>query len=106
VFKIALPVAFAMNLLGCAIYMALFVYISFNQIVSRAAFLLFNSFVSCDKAFNPESVDPPVSARPDQVEKVLKTCYQYHDANNKFQGRELDLLIVILPDNNEFLYGW
>jgi len=38
------------------------------------------------------------------VEKVLKTRYQ--DAKNKLQGRELDLLIVILPDNNGSLYGW
>jgi len=65
---------------------------------------LLDSFVSCDQAFNPEPVVPPVSARPDQVEKVLKT--RYHDAKNKLQGRELDLLIVILPDNNGSLYGW
>ncbi|XP_012567214.1 protein argonaute 1 [Cicer arietinum] len=54
-------------------------------------------------AFNPEPVVPPLSARPDQVDKVLKTRYQ--DAKNKLQGRELDLLIVILPDNNGSLYG-
>ncbi|KAK2375687.1 protein argonaute [Trifolium repens] len=54
-------------------------------------------------AFNPDPVVPPLSARPDQVEKVLKTCY--HDAKNKLQGKELDLLIVILPDNNGSLYG-
>ncbi|KAK7314734.1 hypothetical protein VNO77_33262 [Canavalia gladiata] len=54
-------------------------------------------------AFNPEPVVPPLSARPDQVERVLKT--RYHDAKNKLQGRELDLLIVILPDNNGSLYG-
>ncbi|EEF36112.1 protein argonaute 1 [Ricinus communis] len=55
-------------------------------------------------AFNPEPVLPPVSARPEQVEKVLKT--RYHDAMTKLQqGKELDLLIVILPDNNGSLYG-
>ncbi|WJX66984.1 argonaute 1 [Trifolium repens] len=54
-------------------------------------------------AFNPDPVVPPLSARPDQVEKVLKT--RYHDAKNKLQGKELDLLIVILPDNNGSLYG-
>lgn len=54
-------------------------------------------------AFNPEPVVPPVSARPDQVEKVLKT--RYHDAISKVPGKELDLLIVILPDNNGSLYG-
>ncbi|KAH7529464.1 hypothetical protein FEM48_Zijuj05G0186700 [Ziziphus jujuba var. spinosa] len=55
-------------------------------------------------AFNPEPVLPPISARPDHVEKVLKT--RYHDAMTKLQpqGKELDLLIVILPDNNGSLY--
>nr|XP_016468232.1 PREDICTED: protein argonaute 1-like isoform X2 [Nicotiana tabacum] len=55
--------------------------------------------------FNPNPVLPPVSARPDQVERVLKT--RFHDAMTNLQphGRELDLLIVILPDNNGSLYG-
>ncbi|RRT53514.1 hypothetical protein B296_00036028 [Ensete ventricosum] len=44
-------------------------------------------------------------ARPDQVERALKSCY--NDAMNILQplGKELDLLIVILPDNNGPLYG-
>ncbi|XP_024023541.1 protein argonaute 1 [Morus notabilis] len=54
-------------------------------------------------AFNPEPVLPPLYGRPDQVEKVLKT--RYHDAMTKLQGKELDMLIVILPDNNGSLYG-
>ncbi|KDP45800.1 hypothetical protein JCGZ_17407 [Jatropha curcas] len=54
-------------------------------------------------AFNSEPVLSPVSARPEQVEKVLKT--RYHDAMTRLQGKELDLLIVILPDNNGSLYG-
>lgn len=55
--------------------------------------------------FSLEPVLPPLTARPDQVERALKA--RYHDAmailrpNNK----ELDLLIVILPDNNGSLYG-
>ncbi|XP_042505573.1 protein argonaute 1-like [Macadamia integrifolia] len=55
--------------------------------------------------FNPEPVLPPYNARPDQVERALKT--RYHDCMTKLrpQGRELDLLIVILPDNNGSLYG-
>ncbi|KAJ4834563.1 argonaute 1B [Turnera subulata] len=55
--------------------------------------------------FAPEPLLPPVSARPEQVERVLKT--RYHDAITKLQhpGKELDLLIVILPDNNGSLYG-
>lgn len=61
-------------------------------------------FLSYLQAFNPEPVLPPVSARPEQVEKVLKT--RYHDATSKLsQGKEIDLLIVILPDNNGSLYG-
>lgn len=55
--------------------------------------------------FSLEPLLPPVSARPEQVERVLKT--RYHDAMTKLQphGKELDLLIVILPDNNGSLYG-
>ncbi|XAR53149.1 hypothetical protein NMG60_11021574 [Bertholletia excelsa] len=55
--------------------------------------------------FNREPVLPPLSARPDQVERVLKA--RFHDAITKLQplGKELDLLIVILPDNNGSLYG-
>ncbi|GMH16098.1 hypothetical protein Nepgr_017939 [Nepenthes gracilis] len=55
--------------------------------------------------FNPEPVLPALTAPPDQVEKVLKT--RYHDAITKLQrqDKELDLLIVILPDNNGSLYG-
>ncbi|XWS48203.1 hypothetical protein CRYUN_Cryun13aG0053700 [Craigia yunnanensis] len=56
-------------------------------------------------AFTPEPALPPISGRPEQVEKVLKT--RYHDAMTKLQpqNKELDLLIVILPDNNGSLYG-
>ncbi|KAK6794880.1 hypothetical protein RDI58_008333 [Solanum bulbocastanum] len=55
--------------------------------------------------FNPNPVLPPTSARPDQVERVLKT--RFHDAMTKLQplSKELDLLVVILPDNNGSLYG-
>ncbi|CAL9112553.1 unnamed protein product [Musa textilis] len=55
--------------------------------------------------FAREPVLPPLSARPDQVERALKA--RYHDAMSILQpqGKELDLLIVILPDNNGSLYG-
>uniref|UniRef100_A0A453CM25 Piwi domain-containing protein n=5 Tax=Triticinae TaxID=1648030 RepID=A0A453CM25_AEGTS len=55
--------------------------------------------------FAPEPVLPPLTARPEHVERALKARYQ--DAMNiiRPQGRELDLLIVILPDNNGSLYG-
>ncbi|XP_026666285.1 protein argonaute 1A-like isoform X2 [Phoenix dactylifera] len=55
--------------------------------------------------FALQPVLPPSSARPEQVERALKA--RYHDAMNilKPRGKELDLLIVILPDNNGSLYG-
>ncbi|KAK1683966.1 hypothetical protein QYE76_044814 [Lolium multiflorum] len=55
--------------------------------------------------FAPEPVLPSLTARPEHVEIALKAHYQ--DATNilKPQGRELELLIVILPDNNGSLYG-
>ncbi|XP_010940262.1 protein argonaute 1A [Elaeis guineensis] len=54
--------------------------------------------------FSIEPVLPPSSERPDQVERALKA--RYHNAMSKLQPRgELDLLIVILPDNNGSLYG-
>ncbi|CAL9759948.1 unnamed protein product [Musa acuminata subsp. burmannicoides] len=55
--------------------------------------------------FALEPVLPPLSARPDHVERALKALY--HDAMNILQpqGKELDLLIVILPDSNGSLYG-
>lgn len=57
------------------------------------------------KIFNPEPVLQVLSARPDQVEKALKS--RYHDAMTKLRplNKEIDLLIVILPDNNGSLYG-
>ncbi|KAJ0722674.1 putative post-transcriptional gene silencing PAZ-Argonaute family protein [Helianthus annuus] len=56
-------------------------------------------------AFNPDPVLPALSGRPEHVERVLKG--RFHDAMTKLQPqkRELDLLIVILPDNNGSLYG-
>ncbi|KAM0056645.1 putative post-transcriptional gene silencing PAZ-Argonaute family [Helianthus debilis subsp. tardiflorus] len=55
--------------------------------------------------FNPEPVLPVLCGRPDRVERVLKA--HFHDAMIELQPRkkELDLLIVILPDNNGSLYG-
>ncbi|KAJ4746619.1 Argonaute family protein [Rhynchospora pubera] len=55
--------------------------------------------------FAPDPVLPPLTARPEHVERALKA--RYSDAMNalKAQNKELDLLIVILPDNNGSLYG-
>ena len=46
---------------------------------------------------------PIYAARPEQVEKALK--HVYHASMNKLKGKELELLLVILPDNNGSLYG-
>ncbi|KAL0417318.1 UNVERIFIED_CONTAM: protein argonaute 1 [Sesamum latifolium] len=61
--------------------------------------------ITSGMAFNPEPVLPVLSGRPDQVERVLKA--RFHDVMTKLQPhkKELDLLIVILPDNNGSLYG-
>ncbi|XP_057968786.1 protein argonaute PNH1-like isoform X2 [Malania oleifera] len=53
--------------------------------------------------FNHEPVIPIYSARPDQVKKALK--HVYNTAANKLEGKDLELLIAILPDNNGSLYG-
>ncbi|KAL5542061.1 hypothetical protein UlMin_009771 [Ulmus minor] len=53
--------------------------------------------------FNTEPVIPIYNARPDQVEKALK--HVYHASTNKTKGKELELLLAILPDNNGSLYG-
>ncbi|GJM94278.1 hypothetical protein PR202_ga10909 [Eleusine coracana subsp. coracana] len=58
-----------------------------------------------NKDFALEPVLPPVTARPDHVERALKARYQDAMSILKPQGQELDLLIVILPDNNGSLYG-
>ncbi|WOG96809.1 hypothetical protein DCAR_0416146 [Daucus carota subsp. sativus] len=51
--------------------------------------------------FNPNPVLPVTGAHTDQVERVLKSRFQEVQKLKK----ELDLLIVILPDNNGSLYG-
>lgn len=53
--------------------------------------------------FNCEPVIPVYSAKPEQVETALK--HVYSAAMNKLKGKELELLIAILPDNNGSLYG-
>ncbi|TKY51211.1 argonaute 10 [Spatholobus suberectus] len=53
--------------------------------------------------FNPEPVIPIYNAKPEQVEKALK--HVYHVSASKTKGKELELLLAILPDNNGSLYG-
>ncbi|XP_058105394.1 protein argonaute 10-like isoform X2 [Magnolia sinica] len=53
--------------------------------------------------FNPEPVIPIYTAKPEHVEKALK--HVYHVSTNKLKGKELELLLAILPDNNGSLYG-
>ncbi|XP_027072355.1 protein argonaute PNH1 [Coffea arabica] len=52
---------------------------------------------------NCDPVIPIYVARPDQVKKTLG--YVYNAAANRLGGKELELLIAILPDNNGSLYG-
>ncbi|XP_022997812.1 protein argonaute 1-like [Cucurbita maxima] len=76
-----------------------------ESVTSRFCYELAQMCYISGMAFNPEPVLPPIFARPDHVEKALKT--RYHDAMSiiRPQGKELDLLIVVLPDNNGSLYG-
>ena len=111
-FKIVLHVDFVMNLLKCVVYLAWYVHTTyllpapqllFWQIIHLCIF--WNEWsvqLKCIQAFNSEPVLPPYSARPDLVDKVLKT--RYNEAKAKLR-KDLDLLIVILPDNNGSLYG-
>ncbi|KAL3529418.1 hypothetical protein ACH5RR_008740 [Cinchona calisaya] len=55
--------------------------------------------------FNPLPVLPPIYIRPDQVERALKARFHEAMTHLQTQKKELDLLIVILPDNNGSLYG-
>ncbi|KAG6757418.1 hypothetical protein POTOM_037728 [Populus tomentosa] len=53
--------------------------------------------------FNSEPVIPIYNARPEHVEKALK--HVIHASTNRTKGKELELLLAILPDNNGSLYG-
>ncbi|KAK8934672.1 Protein argonaute 1B [Platanthera zijinensis] len=55
--------------------------------------------------FAQDPLIPPIFARLEQVERALKAHYQDAMSILCKQHKELDLLIVILPDNNGFLYG-
>lgn len=48
---------------------------------------------------------PPYSAQADQVKQALSACFRESMRILQPQQRELDLLIVILPENNGSLYG-
>ncbi|MCO5572743.1 hypothetical protein L7F22_026502 [Adiantum nelumboides] len=54
-------------------------------------------------SFRQEPAIPLHSARPDQVERALKSVFT--EFQQSVKGRDLDLLVVILPDNNGTLYG-
>lgn len=62
-----------------------------------------NVVICPHQEFSQEPVIPVYSARPDQVKKALK--YVHTTALDKLDGKELELLIAILPDNNGSLYG-
>lgn len=55
--------------------------------------------------FNSEPVIPIYTARPENVERALN--HVYHSSLNALRGggKDLELLIAILPDSNGPLYG-
>ncbi|KAG6545178.1 hypothetical protein Mapa_013290 [Marchantia paleacea] len=53
--------------------------------------------------FNQEPVMPIHNARSDQVDRALKQVFR--EAQTRTKGKDLELLVVILPDNNGALYG-
>lgn len=60
-------------------------------------------FFFLSQEFSLDPVIPIYSAKPDLVKKALK--YVHSAALDKLGGKELELLIAILPDNNGSLYG-
>ncbi|XP_042432340.1 protein argonaute 1C-like [Zingiber officinale] len=55
--------------------------------------------------FSLNPIFPPLSARPNQMERSLNALYLNAMNILRPQKKQLDLLIVILPDNNGSLYG-
>ncbi|KAL2649280.1 hypothetical protein R1flu_017408 [Riccia fluitans] len=53
--------------------------------------------------FAPDMVVPITTARPDQVDRTLKQVFR--EVQSRTKGKDLELLVVILPDNNGALYG-
>ncbi|KAJ8431267.1 hypothetical protein Cgig2_011120 [Carnegiea gigantea] len=51
--------------------------------------------------FNPEPMIPIHCARPELVKEALR----YVQAESKLEGKDLELVIAILPENNGSLYG-
>lgn len=54
-------------------------------------------------AFRQDLAIPIHTGRPDQVERALKLVFK--DFQQTVKGHDLELLLVILPDNNGSLYG-
>ncbi|KAF6166948.1 hypothetical protein GIB67_030641 [Kingdonia uniflora] len=82
--------------------------INFSQSVQESAVRCFcqELIQTCQISgmeFKREPVIPIYSAKTDQAEKALR--WVYNMAINKLKGKELELLIAILPDNNGSLYG-
>ncbi|KAG6471916.1 hypothetical protein ZIOFF_069369 [Zingiber officinale] len=95
-----LPISFFL-----VIYVA--AYFSFLTISVQEEFeeLCFKFGIELDDVeFSRDPVLHPLTARPDHVERALSAFY--HDTMTILQpqGKELDLLIVILPDNDGSLY--
>lgn len=82
--------------------------INFSRSVQESAALRFCNelAVMCQvsgMSFKQNLAVPIHSGRPDQVERALKNVFK--DFQQTVKGHDLDLLLVILPDNNGSLYG-
>ncbi|PKU82020.1 protein argonaute 1C-like [Dendrobium catenatum] len=73
-----------------------------NNVIHRFCEELAEMCRTSGMEFASEPILPPIFARPDRVEGALTA--RHHEAMS-IMNKELDLLIAILPDNNDSLYG-
>lgn len=74
-----------------------------ENIVQEFCFQLAQMCLHSGMQFSLNPVFNPITVPPGQVEQALKACQ--HNVLSILRGKELDLLIVILPHNNGSLYG-
>lgn len=60
-------------------------------------------FFMCNQIFTPNSVIPIHRGAPSQVDTVVKECYS--KAMDKLEGNPPDLIIAILPNVDNQIYG-
>jgi len=88
---------------GMVVFYLLYCTFFFCVISAGKENLTSNNTCFFPQEFNLEPVIPIYNAKPEQVEKALK--HVYHVSTNKTKGKELELLLAILPDSNGSLYG-